>query len=349
MPLPYDSFQDQIRIAKTAFESKFNRAPCWDRLAPGRVNLIGEHVDYNGGFVLPMAIEKYVVIAAAENPDPAGLTNIISLDFQKQHSLDLLQPLLPAKSEWYRYVDGVIEGCKKSDLCVAPFEAIISSNVPLGSGLSSSAALEVATATLLEVMSGKKMANQEKALLCQQAEHEFAGVPCGIMDQFSSVFGQQDRLMLLDCRTREVEFIPFSSSQTTVLIANSKVQHQHTGGEYAERREQCKAACQALGVASLRDATRQDLDDCKNLDSKIYRRAKHVITEITRTKQTAAAIREGDWNLAGELMYQSHESMRDDFEISCPEIDLLVEIARDLGETAGVFGSRLTGGGFGGG
>ncbi len=144
MLLPHDSLPDQIRIATAAFESNFHRPPSWIVCAPGRVNLIGEHVDYNDGFVLPMAIEKYVVIASAENPNPAGLTNIISLDFPKQHSLDLSQPLLPAKSQWYRYVDGVIEGCKKSNLCVAPFEAVISSTVPLGSGLSSSAALEVA-------------------------------------------------------------------------------------------------------------------------------------------------------------------------------------------------------------
>jgi galactokinase len=327
---------------------KFDRRPGWIAIAPGRVNLIGEHVDYNDGFVLPMAIEKYVVIAGAPHTDAAGLTNIVSLCFQTSHTFDLAAPLLRETRDWHDLVRGVIENCKKSDLEVAPFDAVIASDIPVGSGLSSSAAVEVAVATLIEAMSGRQLLPAKKALLCQQAEHEFAGVPCGIMDQFSSVFGRRDHLMLLDCRNQQLEFIPFANSNVTVLIVNSAVQHRLAGGEYARRRSQCEEACHALGVDSLRDATLKDLNGCQRLDSTLYKRAKHVITEIARTKQAAEAIREGDWSRAGELMYQSHASMRDDFEISCPEVDLLVEIAGKLGEPAGVYGSRMTGGGFGG-
>jgi galactokinase len=230
-----------------------------------------------------------------------------------------------------------------------PFDAVIRSTVPLGGGLSSSAALEVATATLLESMLGKLLEPIQKALLCQEAEHKFAGVPCGIMDQFSSTLCTADHLMLLDCRSQEVQLVPFTDPDITVLITNSNVKHELTGGEYAQRRAQCEAAAKTLGVATLRDANAKQLESARGqLGDVNYRRARHVIGEIDRTVRAANAIQAGRWSEVGQLMYASHDSLRDDYEVSCKELDLLVDIAREMGERGGVIGSRMTGGGFGG-
>jgi galactokinase len=221
--------------------------------------------------------------------------------------------------------------------------------VPLGGGLSSSAALEVATATLLEAITGQSLDPVAKALLCQQAEHQFAGVPCGIMDQFISVMGRQDHLLLLDCRSRQTELVPMIDPSVALLVTNTNVKHELTGGEYAQRRRQCEATAKALGLASLRDATLASLQQAKDrIDPVAFRRARHVVTEIERTSQTAKAIRASDWRRAGQLMYASHDSLRDDYEVSCAELDAVVEIARSLGRNGGVYGCRMTGGGFGG-
>jgi galactokinase len=240
----------------------------------------------------------------------------------------------------------VVAGFAARGWTVEPFDAVIHSSVPLGGGLSSSAALEVATATLLEAMRGESLDPREKALLCQQAEHRFAGMPCGIMDQFSSVLGKANHLMLLDCRLQAVKMIPLTESRIAVLIANSNVRHELTGGEYAERRAQCEQSAQILKVASLRDATPQQVADSgAQLGPELLRRARHVTSENERTASAAAAIRAGDWQQVGAMMYSSHASLRDDFEVSCQELDLLVDLARQL---PGVIGSRMTGGGFGG-
>ena len=229
------------------------------------------------------------------------------------------------------------------------FDAVIDSTVPLGSGLSSSAALEVATATLLEELADSRLEPKTKGLVCQQAEHRGAGVPCGIMDQFSSVLCEAGHLMLLDCRNQETKMVPLTDPSVTVLITNTNVKHELTGGEYAERRQQCEAAAKILQVSSLREATAADLERSRdNLDDVHYRRARHVISEIERTTRAAEAIAAGDWKKVGALMYGSHDSLRDDYEVSCEELDVLVEAARELGYDAGVIGSRMTGGGFGG-
>ncbi|MRR38259.1 galactokinase, partial [bacterium] len=214
---------------------------------------------------------------------------------------------------------------------------------------SSSAALEVATATVLEVMTGHKLDPVEKALLCQKAEHEYAGMPCGIMDQFISVMGRENHLLLLDCRSRETDLVPMTDPSVSILITNTNVKHELTGGEYAARRSQCEQAARALGLKSLRDASLNGLEQGKGrMEELTYRRARHVITEIDRTLRAAKAIRASQWLQAGELMYASHESLRDDYEVSCPELDVVVEIARSIGVAGGVFGCRMTGGGFGG-
>jgi galactokinase len=225
----------------------------------------------------------------------------------------------------------------------------VESSVPVGGGLSSSAALEVATATLIEAMTGTTLGLAPKALLCQKAEHDFAGVPCGIMDQFASTMCQVDHLMLLDCRSQQVEQIPFVDPNITVLIINTNVKHELSGGEYGERRGQCESAARKLGVSSLRDVTlNQVVASRSKLDEVEFRRARHAVSEIARTVDAAAAIKSGSWPNVGQLMYASHESLRDDFEVSCDELDLLVEIARKIGPAGGGIGSRMTGGGFGG-
>ena len=268
----------------------------------------------------------------------------------KPASIDLTRPVKPfPKGTWANYPAGVIAGFLARGLNPGGFDAMIHSTVPLGGGLSSSAALEVATATLLEAITGKKLDPVEKALLCQKAEHEFAGMPCGIMDQFISVMGRKDHLLLLDCRSRQTELVPMDDPSVAVLIINTNVKHELTGSEYPARRKQCETAAKILGVPSLRDATADALEDAKGgMDDVVYRRARHVIGEIERTVHAAEGVRASNWPTVGQLMYASHYSLRDDYEVSCTELDAVVEIAEAIGIKGGVYGCRMTGGGFGG-
>jgi galactokinase len=189
----------------------------------------------------------------------------------------------------------------------------------------------------------------QKALLCQKAEHDYAGMPCGIMDQFISVMGKAGHLLLLDCRSRQTELVPMTNPQLAFLIVNTNVKHELTGGGYAKRREQCYEAARLLGVPMLRDATMPQLEAARNrMDPLVYRRARHVIGEIARTTQAAREIKAGNWPVVGQLMYASHASLRDDYEVSCPELDVVVELAQQIGPQGGVIGCRMTGGGFGG-
>lgn len=342
------------RLAQEAvdlFQKHVGRNPRWVVAAPGRVNLIGEHTDYNDGFVLPMAIERRVVIAADRPVDAAldGRARVISTAEKAPAVIAVEGDIQPGEVRWSSYVQGVVAGCLAAGLSPGPFEAVIHSDVPLGGGLSSSAALEVATATLVEVLAGRTLDPIAKALLCQKAEHVYARMPCGIMDQFISVLGRQDHLMLLDCRSQRAKMVALDDPNVTVLIANSNVKHELTGSEYPQRRAACEATARALGVAALRDATQEQLDAARQqLSDEHYRRARHVIGEIARTLRAAEALEDRDWPTVGRLMYASHASLRDDYEVSCEELDLLVEIAQSIGEAGGVIGSRMTGGGFGG-
>jgi galactokinase len=330
------------------FKKAHGRDPQWIAAAPGRVNIIGEHTDYNDGFVFPMAIERYTVIAAA--PNGSQKITLRSASGEGVATVDLTQPLKPGpKGYWANYPMGVIAGFLARGLKPAGFDAVMNSTVPLGGGLSSSASLEVATATLLEIITGKKLDPVEKALLCQKAEHDYAGMPCGIMDQFISVMGQENHILLLDCRSRKTQLVPFTDSSVAVLITNTNVKHELTGSEYPTRRKQCEAAAKALGVPSLRDATPDLLEKNKGkMDEVVYRRARHIIGEIERTTHAAEGVRAGNWPTVGQLMYASHYSLKDDYEVSCPELDAVVEIAQRIGPKGGVIGCRMTGGGFGG-
>ena len=335
------------------FQNKFNRAPRWIVAAPGRVNVIGEHTDYNDGFVLPMAIERYAIMAAdAPLPGSVSAASVISIydaHFQENATIDISAPVTKGLPKWSNYIRGVLCGFQNRGVKIPALDVAFMSTVPLGGGLSSSAALEVCTATLMEAATGTTIDPIEKALLAQKAEHDFAGVPCGIMDQFISALGREGHLLLLDCRTRKTELVPMSDPSVALLVINTNVKHELSGGEYAERRAQCEEAARNLGVKSLRDVTPDQLEKGKGkLSEVVYRRARHVIGEIERTVHAAEGVRASSWPSVGNLMYASHASLRDDYEVSCKELDDVVEIAEDIGYKGGVYGCRMTGGGFGG-
>ena len=341
--------QDLASLVATEFQKIYGRPPRWIAAAPGRVNVIGEHTDYNDGFVLPMAIEFYSVMAADRPADGREVITLRSTLEVEVATIDLSQPVVPGAPKWGNYPRGVVAGFQARGFKPGGLDVLLHSTVPLGSGLSSSAALEVCTATLLEAVTGTTLDPVEKALLCQKAEHDFAGVPCGIMDQFISALGREGHLLLLDCRTRKTEIVPLQDPSVALLIINTNVKHELSGGEYAERRAQCEEATRNLSVESLRDVTAGQLEAGKSkMRELVYRRARHVIGEISRTVRAAGSVRQSDWPAVGQLMYASHVALRDDYEVSCPELDAIVAISEAIGEQGGVYGCRMTGGGFGG-
>lgn len=315
--------------------------------APGRVNLIGEHIDYCDGFVMPFAIDRYIVIAAA--PNGTHEARIASSNSSEIATFAVDAPVTEGAPEWANYLRGVVHGFQLRGHQIPGFDAYIVSSVPGGAGLSSSAALECATATLLEGLLDTVLDTREKALLCQKAEHDFAHVPCGIMDQFASAFGKTNRLVLIDCRSGEPELVPFENPDLTVIIANTMVHHQLSDGGYAARRKNTEDGLAIIGKSSWRDVTEADVTDhWDQLGSPVNRRSRHVVGEIARTLKAAEALAHSNYDELAPLMAASHDSLRDDFEVSCKELDLMVEIARSIGRCGGVIGARMTGGGFGG-
>ncbi len=252
--------QDLAAHVATEFQKIYGRPPRWIAAAPGRVNIIGEHTDYNDGFVLPMAIEFYSVMAADRPVNGREVITLRSTLEAEVATIDLSQPVVPGAPKWGNYPRGVVAGFQARGIQPGGLDVLLHSTVPLGSGLSSSAALEVCTATLLEAVTGTALDPVEKALLCQKAEHDFAGVPCGIMDQFISALGREGHLLLLDCRTRKTEIVPLQDPSVALLIINTNVKHELSGGEYAERRAQCEEAARTLGVKSLRVVTVDQLE-----------------------------------------------------------------------------------------
>jgi galactokinase len=341
------------RAAAAAFAERFGGPPRWLAAAPGRVNLIGEYTDFNGGFVLPMAIDRYLVIAAAPARRPeareAARLRIHSAAVGSTAEIPLDAPVAPGPPTWANYVRGVVAGFRARGAIPPALDAVAVSDVPVGGGLSSSAALEVAAATLLEAATGTALDPLDKARLCRQAEHDYAGVPCGLMDQATAVLGDAGGALLIDCQAETARLVPLADPEVSVLVCNSNVRHALGDGAYARRRAECDEAARALGVASLRDTTEAAVEAARaSMDPVIHRRARHVAGENARTLAAAAALAAGDAAAAGRLMYESHRSLRDDFEVSCPELDTLVDLARDIGPAGGVLGARMTGGGFGG-
>lgn len=317
--------------------------------APGRVNLIGEHTDYNDGFVLPMAIEQRTGVAVGPSND--GVWRFISELDGREITLRDEGAMDAERRDWTSYCRGVVAGFRAAGYEVPALRVAVASDVPTGGGLSSSAALEVATASALEGLLGVRLDPVDKALLCQHAEHEFAGVPCGYMDQAISVMGQADHALLIDCRSRVTLPVQVSDGSVSILIVNSMVRHELSGGEYAKRRAECALAVRGLqadfpAIKSLRDATMEQLESAgPEMTEVIRRRARHVISEISRTVQAADALERRQYERVGRLMQQSHLSLRDDYEVSCDELDLLVKL---VARQRGVHGARMTGGGFGG-
>ncbi len=329
------------------FIKKFNASPRLFR-APGRVNLIGEHTDYNDGFVMPAAIEFATVIAAAPRDDRRLV--ISSLGFGEAE-FDLSQPESRiAEHHWSDYIVGTAITLEQAGYRLRGVNLLVESDVPSGAGLSSSAAIEVATALALTSISDLTLDKLEMVKLCQRAENEFVGMRCGIMDQFISALGQAASALMIDCRTLEYKPVPLPA-EVKLVICNSMVKHQHAGGEYNQRRLECETGVKHFaqfrtGISALRDLTLEGFEQNKiGLPEVIARRCRHVISENERVVAAASALAKNNGAAFGNLMNQSHRSMRDDYEISCSEIDTLVEIAQSI---AGVYGARMTGGGFGG-
>ena len=333
--------------AKDALHSRYGVTATTVAVAPGRVNLIGEHIDYCDGFVMPFAIDRYVVIAGCANG--TSMARVATALGDEVCSFPLDSPVVEGQPKWSNYIRGVVRGFQDRGHNIHGFDAYILSSVPGGAGLSSSAALECATATFLEGLLDTHLQTREKALLCQKAEHDFAHVPCGIMDQFASAFGKANKLILIDCQTGDPELIPFENPDLTVLISNTMVHHELSDGGYALRRKHTEDGLAMIGKASWRDVTAEDVQaNWSELGDPVNRRSRHVVSEIARTQAAAKALEHNDFEALGPLMAASHDSLRDDFEVSCKELDIMVEIAHRIGRKGGVIGARMTGGGFGG-
>ncbi len=304
--------------------------------APGRVNLIGEHTDYNQGFVLPAALDLACRITASPHKARCLTARSFNLKAEVSWPIDRLE----RRGDWGDYIAGVAVALRDLGVKLVPAILEIDSSVPMGAGLSSSAALEAGVALALCALAGQQIPLVDLARACQRAESEFVGVRCGIMDQFVSLLGCPDHAVLLDCRSLEYRLVPLPQDCALVMV-NTMVRHELAFSEYNRRRQECDEAAGMLGL-SLRDA---DPADAERLPEPLRRRARHVISENARLHRFVAALERHDLTRAGELMYESHRSLRDNYEVSCRELDFLVEAAHKLD---GVIGARMTGGGFGG-
>ena len=317
--------------------------------APGRVNLIGEHTDYNEGFVMPVAIDRGTMVGAAGRPDRRVRVRSINLDESAEFDLDLPGPV--QRGSWLDYVEGVAQCLESRGVRLNGADLLILSDVALGAGLSSSAALEVSVGMALAAVSGKVVDRRELALAAQQAEHRYVGIQSGIMDQYIALFGRSNHSLLIDCRSLDFHLIPLDLSQTALVICDTRVKHSLASSEYNARRSECQQGTCLLqevlpAIGSLRDVSVTDFYKYhERLPEPIRRRCRHVVTENERTLEAAAALRSGKLAELKGLMAGSHRSLRDDYEVSCLELDLLVQAAS---EVPGVAGARMTGGGFGG-
>ena len=329
------------------FRAKFGSTPRLYR-APGRVNLIGEHTDYNDGFVMPAAIGFYCWAAIAPRNDRQ--LHVFSREFREDVEIDLSSGAVRPSHTWSDYPAGVAVQLQKAGFPLIAANVLIHGEVPLGAGLSSSASIEAATAMALAETSRCAIDRGELARICQRAETDFVGMKCGIMDQFISLCGRKGHALMLDCRSLQFELISIPDS-AKLVICNTGVKHKHAGGEYNRRREECEAAVSALkqalpSIHALRDVRKEDLDRHRTLLTEVaLKRARHVVSENARVLDAAAALRAGDLLKVGAAMNESHKSLRDDYEVSCAELDLMVDLAH---QQQGVYGARMTGGGFGG-
>jgi len=336
-----------IERLKKAFKDVFQTEPILVK-SPGRINIIGEHTDYNDGFVMPAAINKAIYVAVSKRDDDEIHLYSESYQAAYQSSVDAIE-----KSElsWANYVLGVADQLVKRGHKIAGFNLYLDGNVPLGAGLSSSAALECATAFAIDHLNNLQISQMDLALISQKAEHVFAGVNCGIMDQFASVFGKKDHAVLLDCRSMEYEYIPLKLDGYKLVLFNTNVKHSLADSAYNKRRSQCEQGVAWIKshhaeVNSLRDADLMMLKTyVEPKDSDVYQKCKYVVEEIARIQQAAETLKQGDLVALGELMLETHEGLSKEYEVSCKELDFLVDYVKNLDY---VLGARMMGGGFGG-
>jgi len=332
---------------RKAFKEIFNTEPILVK-SPGRINIIGEHTDYNGGLVMPAAIDKAIYVAISQRDD--NEIHLFSENYQEKYCGNI-KKVKKSDVAWANYILGVVDGLLKRGFTLSGFNLYIYGDVPLGAGLSSSAAIECATAYALSQMHQLLVSNMDLALIAQKAEHEFAGVNCGIMDQFTSVFGKQDYAMMLDCRSLAHEYIPLKLDGYKLVLLNTNVKHSLSDSAYNDRRAQCEQGVAWIkahhpSVEFLRDADEEMLlAYVKPKSIETYTKCSYVVAEIARVKKAATALKVGDLKELGKLMFQTHEGLSKAYEVSCKELDFLVEQVKGLDD---VLGARMMGGGFGG-
>lgn len=336
----------QTTITKT-FKSHFSTTPLI-AFAPGRINLIGEHTDYQEGFVFPAAVEQGIWVAIQKNE--LQVCRLYSLDFDQEFTFEL-KSFSPKKGHWATYVMGMVALLQQAGYQITGFDMVIGGDIPVGSGLSSSAALSVAIGTALSGLFGFQITKKSIALYGQKSEHLFAGVKCGIMDQYASAFGVKGKALLLDCRSTTHEEVPAEFGDYSLVLVNSKVKHSLADTAYNKRRDACEESVRILsnhfpGIKTLRDIPLEALEKVEQLlPAELFPKAKHLITEIARVHLAGEALKSGDLKSFGSLLKASHESLSKDYEVSCEELDFLAETSWKID---GVLGSRMMGGGFGG-
>lgn len=338
---------EKENIAKI-FKQQFKKEPQVIARAPGRINIIGEHTDYNDGFVLPAAINQHSIVAVSKRDD--DLISLYSVLFEEEFTIKVSE-LKPQEKAWVNYLLGVADQLLKRDYEISGFELVLDGNVPLGAGLSSSASVECATALALNDLYDLNISKQDIALIAQKAEHTFPGVQCGIMDQFASVFGKEDHVFKLDCRDLNYEYYSLELGDYALLLLNTNVEHSLASSAYNDRRAACEKAVEIIQgkypeVKALRDATPEMLDELiKKQHPEIYPKAKYVVEEIKRVILATEALEKGNLKKVGALMFETHDGLSKDYEVSCAELDFLVNQVKQMPE---VMGARVMGGGFGG-
>lgn len=313
--------------------------------APGRVNFIGDHTDYTDGVAMPFAIDRHLLVLAREREPGNTEIRLRSSADDHEHRIDLTPDPLPGSTHWDRYLRGLLQGLREHAIRPPALDLLVHSNLPVGAGLSSSAALELAALHVLLAAAGRTLDAEAMIRLAQRAEHDYADVPCGLLDQFCVQHATADSLLLFDSRSVSADVVRLPRDEIGFLVINSHIAHTLSDGGYAARREQCDRLQQALGQ-SLRDTTIEDLEAAVS-DPLLLSRGRHVINENQRVRAMREALPAADWKRVGALLFESHASLRDDFEVSCSEIDLLVALASELTDQ-GLIGARMTGGGFGG-
>jgi len=341
--------QQLIEHTTLHFKEKFQKDPDAIYLSPGRINIIGEHIDYNDGFVLPAAIDKYVCLSMSHSKNSTA--EIVAIDLDQRYTFDIKDAIVPSEHLWMNYLLGVMSACMQRGYRIEPFQMAFSSTVPIGAGLSSSAAVSCGFAFALNDLFQWGITKKELALIGQEAEHEFAGVKCGIMDQFACIFGEANKAIKLDCRSMEYEYINAELVDYIFVLLDSCVKHTHLTSGYNQRRIEVESGLKMISnafpeIKSFRDCTLEMIEKVKSeMSDTIYKRCRFVIDEIQRVETAAMALQKKSYPLLGKTMTETHWGLSEKYEVSCAELDFLVEQA--LSEK-GVLGARMMGGGFGG-